>query len=282
MPKKRQLYTKKVNKILNKISNGESIKRSERIFHQGMIGTLNTNYQFLLTKSEALEWSKCYKDPVYFIEKYCFFETPNGPKLITIRDYQLEWINNLINNTHNIFILSRQTGFDVIKSAVAFWSMVFRNQNILSGFNKMQTSMIQKIKFMYLNIPYFLKPNLESMNKTTIKFKGSSIKICLNKNFESILDKKNDIIDINDCFLINVEKQESIIKEIKSKNIRVCLSGIPKDTPFYRLQSEKKYKSNITYWWQVPGRDEKWVKGEIKALGSKEIFDSEYNLQFKK
>ena len=43
---------------------------------------------------------------------------------------------------------------------------------------------------------------------------------------------------------------------------------------------KNKFVATRVNWWEVSGRDNDWKEKEIKNLGSKEMFDREYDLKF--
>lgn len=61
------------------------------------------------TQEELDDYIKCMNDPIYFAEK-CFLMTPNGLSKVTLRDYQVDYINHLKNNKFSIFLSCRQSG----------------------------------------------------------------------------------------------------------------------------------------------------------------------------
>lgn len=61
------------------------------------------------TQEELDDYIKCMNDPIYFAEK-CFLMTPNGLSKVTLRDYQVDYLNHLKNNKFSIFLSCRQSG----------------------------------------------------------------------------------------------------------------------------------------------------------------------------
>ena len=285
----KHISTEIVNKIINKINRGEKLKRSESIFYQGQIGILNNKLPFLYTINEAIEVGRCYNDPIYFIENYCFKKCPiKGISKIILRDYQKNWINNHLENKFNIYINSRQVGFSIVKSMLNLWEMIFHKKQVLFISNKMDTSVehLDNIKMIYINLPYFLKQPIIKWERKCIKFSNDGYIKAMTTN-KLTIGQNYDIIDIFEAFHIKNETQlliqKSIIPVISSlKESKLSLSGQPiGNGPLYSLTNSDSFKVTRTYWWQVPGRDENWKENEIKAIGSEELFDREYNLIFK-
>lgn len=55
-----------------------------------------------LTESEAEEWIKCAEDPWYFFTNYCYTVGPEGKTLFDARDYQVDMLNDIMNNRFTI------------------------------------------------------------------------------------------------------------------------------------------------------------------------------------
>jgi hypothetical protein len=164
---------------------------------------------------------------------------------------------------------------------------------------------IEKIKNMYLKLPFFLKPGIITWQKKNITLDNYSNITLINKYADIWLNGESnfgyeinpyDTVFINELSRLSNEEQQQIInaltKTIRNSNSKIFISSRPNSfDPFYKLfqnaerytQDPKKsiFKPNRIYWWQVEGRDEKWKQEEIKKIGSEEDFDREYDLQFK-
>lgn len=276
-----------VEEIKNCFNNGISISRRKNIFYNGIENTLRSDVHYALNDDEKKEYAKCFNDPIYFIENYLVFLNRN----IKLREYQIEWIKAFLENKKIIYNVSRQTGYTVIMSALYFHNMIFHNKNILNIDSKLDESVsfIEKIKLYYLNLPYFLKPNIISMNRKSIVFTNSKIKT----NTRNMIETKDfdfDIYSFSDLqYNINIYEEIFNFSENKDKRIIIhpnksskfdidlCRkSELPEGHP-----DKNVYKTIKTYWYEVNGRDDKWKQEEIRCLGSKDLFDREYDLYLK-
>ena len=61
------------------------------------------------TKEEVEDYMKCMQDPVYFASK-CYLMTAEGLAHVKMRDYQVEYLNQLKNNRFSILLAARQSG----------------------------------------------------------------------------------------------------------------------------------------------------------------------------
>lgn len=278
--------TKKINKILSEYHQGLPIKRTDKIFYRGIGGTLNSNVVIALTHDELLEYAKCSNDIFYFIEKYCN---------IKLREYQIEWISNFINNRFTIFCTSRQTGYSQIISKVYLHYLIFNvDKKITLISNKGDTGkdFISKLYDTYLKLPFFIKPGIVNHNTKDIKFANNCNISCVTGKWYEL--KKTDVLSYLDFSHIPpgiLNYDSDFLKMTENSNSRISIQSQPNGlNKFYELlvNSERKekdpkkdiYKTIRTYWWEVEGRDEEWKRETISDIGGQEAFAQEYDMQF--
>lgn len=288
--KKNYINKQIVEFILYKYNNGLPITRKDQIFHQNIIGTLKSGYKYVRNIQEDEEYFKCKSSIIYFIETYCKLQTP-VLKLIKLRQYQIECINEYTNNRFLNYLTSRQTGNSQILACIYLWEMLFNRKSIYHMSIKSNTGkdFLNKIKNMYLHLPYFLKSNIEIFNSKNLKFSnGAQIKI--SSKFSSLLNF--DIYSIQEYSIFKSDTLNVIYPIVlASKDSKIVISSQPNGfNHYYTLttNSERKlgdpkknvFKTVRTYWWEVSGRNQEWKKEMIKQLESEEKFDQEYDLQF--
>lgn len=275
--------------ILYKYNNGLPITRKDNIFHHGIVGTLKAGYKYVRNTQEDEEYFKCKNDIIYFIETYCKLQTP-VLKTIKLRQYQIECIAEYNNNRFLNYLTSRQTGNSQILAAMYLWEMIFNRKSIAHISDKLNTGrdFLNKLKTMYLHLPYFLKPNIEIFNSKNLKFSNSA-QIKISTKF---LSSNFDIYSIQEYSRFKKDKLYNIYPMVlASKDSKIVISSQPNGfNHYYTLttNSERKlgdpkknaFKTVRTYWWEVGGRNQEWKKEMIKQLGSEEKFDQEYDLQF--
>lgn len=290
------ITTETINKILTKYNKGKGLTRKEKFFYQNIEGTISGNYDFVFTNEELNEYTKCSNDILYFIEKYLKRrDTKTGDiKPIKLFTYQKDILKEYNENRFLILCTSRQVGISTLMCIIHLHIMIFNSdKKILNINNKLCNGVekIDRIKELYLNLPYFLKPGVLSWNKKQIKFNNNSeiktasdilqtFDICHIDNFAHIPPN-----------IINPIYYKLISSVSSNPNSRITISSSPNGTNlFYDLyeKSQRKtgdpekniFKSISVYWWEVPGRDQRWKEEKIKMLGSKERFEQEYNNQF--
>lgn len=286
-----RIFTSKdIDEIVDNYRKGLKQTRKNQIFYQNQEGTLNDNINIVKSHEELLEYSKCANNICYFIESYC------GLKL---RDYQVEWIKHFENNRFAIYDTSRQTGYSQVMTAVYLHYMIFNtDKNIVLFANKNDTScdFIQKIFNYYLILPYWLKPGIVVKNLKNIHFNTGCRIYSSTRSKTAAIGITVDILSYLEFshipqHLLDYQFTGLIHAIIAHTNTRIIIQSQPNGfNKFYELinNSERKpgdplknaYKTIKTYWWEVSGRDDAWKHEHIKMLGSEELFNQEYDLQF--
>lgn len=273
------------NIILDKYNKGSKLTRKESIFYQNIPNTRKANLSYAYTHKELIEYSKCYNDPIYFIQEYC---------KIKLRVYQKEWIQNFIDNKYTIFCTSRQTGYSQVFSALYLWYCIFNYDKTIQIVSKKSSlkSFIEKIWNHYLEIPYFLKPGIRSKNSLSIVFDNGN-KIKANSGKYAGIGYNIDILNYLDFafFKSNFLNYKSLYPVVcASKNSKLSIQSFTNGNDLFKELLEKSelkeghpdkniYMSIKTYWWEVEGRDKEWKDRMIKIIGQK-AFDQEYGLNF--
>ena len=266
----------------------KGLLHDKRIFYRNQDGLRNSNIFFNVTQEERIEFARCYADPIYFIETYCYIKTPDGYKHVNLYDYQKDIIEKYQNNRFNIIKNSRQTGLTTIISLLSLWVAMFRyKRNILIMCNKMMegVSIINRIKEMYIQMPFFLKQGIVSYNQKSLHFENNCRIMATVSNKEYASSMSIHDFFINDYAYINPYTLTGIFPTVASNKSNVFIHSTPNGyNQFYDLytgavKGENAFVATNVYWWQVPGRGEEWKDEQIKILGKK-LFSQEYDLQF--
>ena len=127
------------------------------------------------------EYIKCAKDPAHFMKKYCFIQHPQrGRVIFNLYPFQEKTLHLLRDNPYSIILKSRQLGISTLSAGYSLWMMLFqKDKNILCIATKQETArnMVTKVKFMYGNLPSWLKIPADENNKLSLRLNnGSQIK----------------------------------------------------------------------------------------------------------
>ena len=87
----------------------------------------------LVELKRELEWRKCRKDEVYFLENYWYIQSPaHGRILFTLRDAQREAVVEWSQQRYSLTLKARQIGWTTLVAGHQFWLAYFHpDQNII-------------------------------------------------------------------------------------------------------------------------------------------------------
>jgi hypothetical protein len=182
----------------------------------------------------------------------------------------------------------------VITGIYLSWYLLFnvdKNLMVLSNTGSTTEEIIDKIKTVLSNLPFFMKPGIFVNNVMSMKFdngcrligrtttKNSAIGFTIHNLF------CDEFAHIHPNFIEPFWR--SVYPTLSSSKVSRCTltstpNGLNKFHEIYQGAVEGKNEFNPIRvdWWQVPGRDEEWMQREIANLGSIEDFNQEYGNQF--
>ena len=280
--------------VYNAEENGIDYKDVDNPFHENDPELRKGQILFEYTEWELEEMRKCAEDVVYFADRYCKVMTDDGIQKISLRDYQVQILDQYQTHRKNIFVSPRQSGKTITSSIFLLWYLLFnfeKNAMIMANIGDTAAELMDKIKVIMKGLPFFLKPGLIVYNVMTMKFdngcrimaktttKTSSI------GYTSHMLYMDEFAHINPNFINQFFK--SVYPTISSSQIaRVIITSTPNGmNKFWELykgaiEGENEFNPIRVEWWQIPHRDEEWKRKEIAALGSEEDFNQEYGCQF--
>ena len=134
-----------------------------------------------LKKVIRQEYLKCAQDPVHFMRKYCYIQHPQRGRIqFNLFPFQEKVLKLMRDNPYSIILKSRQLGISTLSAGYSLWLMTFhKDKNILCIATKQETAknMVTKVKFMYENLPSWLKITASENNKLNLRLQnGSQIK----------------------------------------------------------------------------------------------------------
>ena len=127
------------------------------------------------------EYLQCAQDPAHFMQKYCHIQHPQrGRILFNLYPFQGKVLNLWKDNPYSVVLKSRQLGISTLAAGYSLWLMTFhKDKNVLCLATTQETAknMVTKVKFMYDNLPSWLKVPSQENNKLALKLSnGSQIK----------------------------------------------------------------------------------------------------------
>lgn len=179
--------------------------------------------------------------------------------------------------------------------AFALWYAIFNSDKFIGiASNKASSAkdLLRRIKIMYEELPFYLKPGVVEYNKNSIEFengskietagttedtfRGRSISLCL-------LDETAFVSDG-----IAREFYTSIYPAVSSSNeAKIIIISTPNGVfnLFHEIYSgaetgRNEYKHMKVTWDMIPGRDAKWKEKQIKNMGNIQKFNQEFEVEF--
>jgi hypothetical protein len=121
------------------------------------------------------EYIRCATDPVHFFRKYCYISHPKkGRVLFHLYPFQENTLNDVRYNRFTIINKSRQLGISTLVAGFSLWTMLFqKDKTILCIATNQKTAinMVDKVQFMYNNLPSWLKGNKKPLTDSKLSLK---------------------------------------------------------------------------------------------------------------
>ena len=284
--------TAKVEQLL--VATEDGYKPKVTPFYEGNQNLKKGNLVFEYTADEISEIKRCATDIVYFANKYCTVMTDEGLQIVTLRGYQEEMLRLYQNERFSIVLAARQTGKTICSSIFIAWYVLFnfdRNALILSNKGATTTEILDKGKVILENLPFFLKPGIIKYDVFNSKFDNGCRIIGQTTTKKAAIGFTIHLLFMDEFAHIPAQYLDSFYENVyptvsASRKSKVIITSTPWGfNKFYEIYTaaEKglnEFKPFRVDWWDVPGRDEAWMRQEVQNLGSEEAFNRQYGNQF--
>ena len=245
------------------------------------------------TQEEVLEYAKCMKDPVYFVEKYAkIISLDKGLVPFELYPYQKRMFKQFEENRFNIVLACRQSGKSISACGYLLWFALFQSEKsiaVLANKGATAREMLARITIMLENIPFFLQPGCKALNKSNIDFSNNSRIIAAATTGSSIRGLSINLLYLDEFAFVEraAEFYTSTYPVVSSggdTKIIVTSTANGIGNTFHKIwegsiQGVNEYKNFRVDWHDVPGRDEKWKEETINNT-SQVQFDQEFGNTF--
>ena len=296
--------TKSLHMAVDAITKGLPLKVNPFIGNNTKL--LKPELVFKRTEEEINEYVHCMQDICYFAEK-CYVMTPEGLKRIKLRDYQVRYLRHLESNRFSIYLAARQSGKSVVTAIYCLWKILFNVDKqglILSKSGAAGVDLLKKIKDMFLNLPYYLKPGIYKWNQTSIAFDNNSTISTEAFSQTAGLGKTINFLILDEFAWCPPNETElfymNIIPTITTMpDSNVCIMSTQNGFNFFHTiwvganETGKKWNGYAPFktdWYEVPNynmekhcwekRDEAWKQKMIGVLGGEANFYYQYGTNF--
>jgi len=262
------------------------------------------NQQEEYTYEQIQELKRCAQDPVYFIKHYVKIVHPTkGTVPFELFPYQEKMIEAFHDEQYTIVLSARQTGKSTVSAAFLLWYAIFNFDKtvlIASRANDHAMEMIERIRFAYEHLPFWIKPGVrdDGWNKHTIGFdngsrimstatsenagRGFSISLLYLDEFAFVAPNIQDqfwtsisptLATGGSCIMTSTPNGDmDIFAEIWRG------ANIPSTDPKSKC-GHNGFRPIRVHWDEPPGRDEKFKEDQIAKLGERK-WQQEYECTF--
>jgi len=246
------------------------------------------------TKKEVEEYSRCMKDPLYFIQNYIMIVSlDEGLVPFKLYDFQKEMVGTFHSNRFTICKLPRQSGKSTTIIAYLLHYVLFNaSVNVAILANKAATArdLLGRLQLAYEHLPKWLQQGVMSWNKGSLELENGSKILASSTSASAVRGGSYNIIFLDEFAYVpsNVAEQffSSVYPTISSgKTTKVMIVSTPHGmNMFYKLWNDAENERNTyvpieVHWSEIPGRDEKWKAETIKNT-SEQQFNTEFECEF--
>ena len=312
--------TKMVEDVTRNINDGVVVKRFQNPWFKNEVGVRRSGLAFKMSDDEIQEYIKCKLDIKHFAEKYCKIKTEDGTITnIELREYQKEILDLFSKNRFSILCSSRQIGKTVNTAITILHFLLFNNDKnamIVANIAATTIEIVDKIKSIYVLLPFFLKVGVKNWNQKSVVFdNGCRIKTAARSKTPAI-GFTIDLLYMDEFAHIPsniIEPYYTAAYPTVSalQNSKIIITSTPNGMNlFWKLLTaaerpegdplKNNYKAMRVYWYQVPGRfvtyyrlnpfkmmdlgiNKEWILEKIvEKMGENTKVQMKWNIDFEK
>ena len=242
---------------------------------------------FSYSEEQVLEIAKCVKDPIYFIDNYCYIVTlDHGIQPFKLYDCQKKKIKLIHDNRKVILMEGRQQGKTTSAAAYILWYTLFQdNKSVAVLANKSATAreIMSRYQLMFEYLPPWMQQGIKTWNKGDIELENGSIVFTSATTAAGIRGKSVNLLYIDEAAIIPNTVADAFFTAVypvisAGQTTKILITSTPLGyNHFWKFWNDAINKNNdfvpmyIPYW-EIPGRDEKWALEQKRQLG-----DLKYN-----
>ena len=238
------------------------------------------------------EYLKCSQDPAHFMKKYCNIQHPQrGRVIFNLYPFQDKVLHLWRDNPYSIVLKSRQLGISTLAAGYSLWLMLFhKDKNVLCIATKQETAknMVTKVKFMFDNLPSWLKITAEENNKLTLRLSnGSQIKATSASSDAGRSEAVSLLIVDEAAFIEQIGEIWASAQQTLATGGGAIVLSTPYGTGnwFHKTWVAAENKENDFLpiklpWFVHPERNEEWRKRQDELLGDPRAASQECDCDF--
>jgi hypothetical protein len=238
------------------------------------------------------EYLKCAQDPAHFMKKYCHIQHPQRGRIIfNLYPFQEKVLHLWRDNPYDIILKSRQLGISTLVAGYSLWLMLFQqDKNILCIATKQETAknMVTKVKFMFENLPSWLKITAEENNKLTLRLSnGSQVKAVSAAGDAGRSEAVSLLVIDEAAFIDGIGEIWASAQQTLATGGGAIVLSTPYGTGNWFHQTWVKAEAGENQflpiklpWYVHPERDESWRKRQDELLGDPRMAAQECDCDF--
>jgi len=238
------------------------------------------------------EYIKCLQDPAHFMKKYCNIQHPQrGRVIFNLYPFQDKVLNLWKEHPYSIVLKSRQLGISTLAAGYSLWLMLFhKDKNVLCIATKQETArnMVTKVKFMFDNLPIWLKIQAEENNKLSLRLSnGSQIKATSASSDAGRSEAVSLLIVDEAAFIEQIGEIWASAQQTLATGGGAIVLSTPYGTGNWFHKTWVAAESNDNDflpiklpWYVHPERDETWRKRQDDLLGDPRLASQECDCDF--
>lgn len=237
-----------------------------------------------MTEEEIKEYLKC-KQSIFHFAKYFTIIGPAGEEKMKLRDYQEKIVKvicaKIPEKNNRIIMMGRQTGKTTIATLYILWYALFhKSKNIAVLANKAAQAeeILLRIKNAYTELPLWLQQGLIKWNNGEISMENKTKIFCGASSSSSVRGKSIDLLLVDEFAFIDDNMATKFMQSVfptqaAKKDAMMMLISTPKGmNHFYDIWTKAVAGKNSfipckVQWYEVEGRDEKWLQKQIQDNG---------------
>ena len=238
------------------------------------------------------EYLRCKKDPVHFMRKYGYIQHPQRGRIqFNLYPFQEKVLTLMRDNPYSIILKSRQLGISTLTAGYSLCMMIFhKDKNILCIATKQETAknMVTKVKFMYENLPSWLKVDTDENNKLNLRLKnGSQVKATSASSDAGRSEAVSLLLIDEAAFIDNIGEIWASAQQTLATGGGCIALSTPYGTGNWFHQtwtraesSENEFLPIKLPWYVHPERDQKWRDRQDELLGDPRMAAQECDCDF--
>jgi len=240
---------------------------------------------------------KCSEDVLYFLNFVTIVTIDGGRKKLgdLLYPFQKKMIKMCKDHRYLCFLFCRQSGKSTTVGAFALWYAIFHSDKFIGiASNKASSAkdLLRRIKIMYEELPFYLKPGVIEYNKQSIEFENGSKIETAGTTEDTFRGRAAAMLLLDETAFVSDgiarEFYTSIYPTISSsEEAKIIIISTPNGVfnLFHEIYSgaeagRNEYKHMKVTWDMIPGRTKKWRDKQIKNMGNLAKFKQEFEVEF--